>query len=131
MRVGQSSLLILWLVFAALGCGTGTSSLRGRVLELPSVTAGQLPPERPLAHAGVTAACPDERTPRATTYSDADGFFFVELPRPIPNACALRAERDGYEPASATVLDACAHGEQERCTELTWTARLRAVGAPP
>jgi hypothetical protein len=127
MRYWRS--LIPWLALVAGACGT--TSLRGRVVELPSVTAGQLAPEPPLSDATVTAACPDEAAPRAATQSNADGFFFVDFPKPIPNACLLRAERNGYESASVRVLDACAQGEQERCTQLTWTARLRALGARP
>lgn len=118
-----------WLALVALGCGT--TSLRGRVVELPSVMAERLAQERPLSGATVTAACPDEAAPRVVTQSNADGFFFVELPRPIPNACMLRAERNGYESAAVRVLDACARGEQERCMELTWTARLRSEGVRP
>jgi hypothetical protein len=120
-----------WLALVALGCGTGAASLRGRVVELPSMADGHLAPEQPLSGAIVTAACPDEGAPRAATQSNADGFFFVELPQPIPNACLLHAERNGYESATVRVLEACASGAQERCTELTWTARLRAVVARP
>lgn len=127
----SSRALSPWLALVALGCGSGSTSLRGRVVELPSVTAGHLAPERPLSGATVTAACPDEGAPRAATQSNADGFFYVEFPQMIPNACMLRVERNGYEAVSVRVLDACAWGVQERCTELTWTARMRAGGARP
>ena len=48
-----------WLALVALGCGTGAASLRGRVVELPSMADGHLAPEQPLSGAIVTAACPD------------------------------------------------------------------------